>query len=38
MSMREELDSPDWIGSLQDLSAQQAWDSMSNKIIGLIER
>ena len=32
-SMREELDSPDWIGSLQDLSAQQAWDSMSNKII-----
>ena len=37
-SMREELDSPDWIGSLQDLSAQQAWDSMSNKIIGLIER
>ena len=37
-SMIEKLDSPKWIGSILSLNAQEAWNNISNKIIGLIER
>ena len=37
-AMREELDSPEWIESILSLNVQEAWNNISNKITGLIER
>ena len=37
-SMREELDSPEWIEGILSLNAQESWNNISNKITGLIKR